>query len=545
MAIVLLSEAPVRLLRESDAVTRISRIALLARFERQLERPWIFFGLTALTVLMVAIDSTIVAVALPTLVHDLDTSLVLAAWTITAYALAQTVMLPLAGKLAEQFGQMRVFVACVATFTISSLLCAVAPNIYALIACRIVQAVGGGGLFPAATGLVAQKFPQTRSRMIGLFASIFPIGGILGPNLGGFIIEQFGWRQTFIINVPLGILVVGLLVRQALAQGPARQGGRRQIDFLGTALFGTSIAAFMISLTLLGNDPAFLYSPFFWLLLGGSVALLAAFVWQEKRAAEPIVDLRLVVRQPFLVVNIFGLLTGACFMGFFSFIPYYATVQYGMGPLESGAILTPRSLVMIVVSTTVSFSLARLGYRMPMLAGMVCVTAALLLLGLDLRGLRFGAWELDPLLPLLSIMALSGLGMGMLIPASNNAGLDLLPRRAAVISGLRGLFNNTGGVIGTAAIVLWLALSPDKAAGMQLVFTALGLMMLASIPLVLLIPDKATERKQAALRAEIARSENEVAAARVSAEASARPAQDSPAPDAPTTPAPARERQLP
>ncbi|HZO26603.1 MAG TPA: MFS transporter [Chloroflexota bacterium] len=231
-------------------MVRIPSFLSMEQFERRLEQPWTFFGLTALTVLMVAIDSTIVAVALPTLVRDPDTTLVLAAWTITAYALAQTVMLPMAGQLAEQFGQMRVFVACVSLFTVGSLLCALAPNVYALIACRIVQAIGGGGLFPAATGLVAQKPPQTRSRMIGLIASIFPIGGILGPNLGGLVIEQFGWRQTFIINVPLGIIVVGLLARQALAQAPARQTTKRTIDVLGPALFAVSIASFMVALTL-------------------------------------------------------------------------------------------------------------------------------------------------------------------------------------------------------------------------------------------------------------------------------------------------------
>jgi MFS family permease len=228
--------------------------------------------MTALTILMAAIDSTVVAVALSTLMVDLDTNLVWAGWTITSYALTQTVMLPMAGKLAEQFGQMRVFVACVSLFTLGSLLCALAPNVYALIACRLLQAIGGGGLFPAATGLVAQKFPRTRSRMIGLISSIFPIGGILGPNLGGFVLEHFGWRR-------------------------------------------------------------------------------------------------------------------------------------------------------------------------PMLTGMICVTIALLLLGQNLSGLQIGSWQVDPLL---SIMALSGLGMGMLIPASNNAGLDLMPSRAAVIAGLRGLFNNTG-----------------------------------------------------------------------------------------------------
>jgi MFS family permease len=242
--------------------------------------------------------------------------------------------------------------------------------------------------------------------------------------------------------------------------------------------------------------------------------VLGLFVWQERRAADPILDLSLVVRQPFLVVNIFGLLTGACFMGFFSFIPYYATVQYGMGPLESGVILTPRSLTMIVVSTVTSFMLPRLGYRLPMLAGMACVTGALLLLGQNLGGLSLGPIELDPLVPLLCIMALSGLGMGLLIPASNNAGLDLLPRRAAVIAGLRGLFNSTGGVVGTAIIVLWLALSPDKADGLRTVFVTLGLLMLVSIPLVFLMPDRARERRDADARTDLERSEAELAAAR-------------------------------
>jgi MFS family permease len=253
-------------------------------------------------------------------------------------------------------------------------------------------------------------------------------------------------------------------------------------------------------------------------MIGGSAAVLALFVWQERRAPDPIIDLSLVVRQPFLVVNIFGILTGACFMGFFSFIPYYATVQYGMGPLESGAILTPRSLMMIVVSTTTSFLLARLGYRIPMLAGMVAITLALLLLGQGLGGFTIGTIEVDPVVPLLCIMALSGLGMGLLIPASNNAGLDLLPRRAAVIAGLRGLFNSTGGVLGTSIIVLWLALSPDKAVGLQGVFTVLGIMMLLTTPLVFLMPDGIRDRRraeaEAAARAEAERIEAERAALR-------------------------------
>src|SRR5205823_1777430 len=128
-----------------------------------------------LSLLMFSIDFTIVAVALRTIVDDLDTSLVLAGWTLTAFALTQTIVLPLIGKLGENFGQLRVFVVCVVLFIAGSLLCGLAPNIYVLIACRALQALGGGGFMPSATAIVAREFPETRSRMIGLFASIIPL----------------------------------------------------------------------------------------------------------------------------------------------------------------------------------------------------------------------------------------------------------------------------------------------------------------------------------------------------------------------------------
>ena len=479
-----------------------------------LDRRGAFFGLAALGILMSAIDGTIVAVALPTFIRDLDASLTWAGWTLTAYALTQTIMLPMAGKLAEQFGQLRVFLACIVLFTLGSLLCGLAPNVYFLVAFRVLQAIGGGGFYPVAVGIVAQQFPETRSRMIGLFASIFPMGAILGPNVGGLVIEQFGWREVFLINVPLGLLMIAVIAREARAEVPARQARRRTIDVLGTALFALTVVGLLSGLTLLGDDPSLVRSPFLWLLFAGSGVLLVLFVVQERRAPDPVVDLSLVTRPPFLVVNVFSILTGACFMGFFSFIPYFATVQYGMGPMESGAILTPRSLVMIAVSTGTSFLLYRIGYRLPMLAGIACVAGALLLLGQGIDGLALGPIQTGPVVPLLLMMALSGLGMGMLIPASNNAGLDLLPQRAAVVSGIRGLFNSTGGVIGTAIIVLWLELSPDKAAGLRTIFTVLGVMMIATAPLALLIPDAASERRLAAELKDSARTDGVVDATR-------------------------------
>src|SRR6476659_4253645 len=139
----------------------------------RLPRRWVFFATAGVALMMFSIDSTIVAVALPTMTADLQTSLAWIGWTLTAYALAQTVMMPLAGKLSEIYGRMRVFFACVVVFTVGSLLCALAPNVYALILCRVLQALGGGGLMPSAVGIVAKEFPETRARMVGLFMSIF------------------------------------------------------------------------------------------------------------------------------------------------------------------------------------------------------------------------------------------------------------------------------------------------------------------------------------------------------------------------------------
>jgi MFS family permease len=148
---------------------------------------------------MVSIDSTVVSVALPSMVEDLQTTLVWLGWTFTAYLLTQTAVMPLAGKLTESFGRLRVFLGCVLLFTLGSLLCGLAPNIELLIAFRVLQALGGGGILPAAAGLVAREFPENRTRMIGLFSSIFPTGGVVEPNLGGLIVEHWSWRDVFLI----------------------------------------------------------------------------------------------------------------------------------------------------------------------------------------------------------------------------------------------------------------------------------------------------------------------------------------------------------
>ncbi len=365
-------------------------------------RPYLFFALAAVSLLMFSIDSTVVSVALPNMQADLQTSLVWLGWTLTGYMLTQTAVMPLAGKLSESFGRMRLFLVCVFVFTLGSLLCGLAPNIYVLIACRVLQALGGGGFLPIAAGIVAHAFPENRNRMIGMFSSIFPLGGIIGPNLGGFIVEHWSWREVFLINVPIGIVVLIILWRQA---GPPEDANERRVDVPGALLFAAAITSLLAGLSLLGNDPRFIRSPAFWVLVVGSAALLVLFARQELRTPEPVLDLRLVFRHPFLAANAYNFIFGASVFGFFTFIPYYAVTQYGMTPAESGAILTPRSIAMTATSTIVSIYVLRRGYRWPMLAGMACIVGTMLLLSqgwneLTIGGLRRGDHRHSRCLPL-------------------------------------------------------------------------------------------------------------------------------------------------
>src|SRR5579884_4503511 len=133
-------------------------------------------------------------------------------------------------------------------------------------------------------------------------------------------------------------------------------------------------------MTLVGEDPSFLRGPAFWAMLVVGALLLAVFVWHEKRTDEPVVDPTLVARNPFLAVNAYNFFFGACAFGFFAFIPYYATVQFGMGPEQAGAVLTPRSLMMMATAALASFFIIRLGYRTPMVAGMLLISGMLVLL---------------------------------------------------------------------------------------------------------------------------------------------------------------------
>jgi EmrB/QacA subfamily drug resistance transporter len=447
---------------------------------------YLIFGSAGLGLLMYSIDSTVVAVAFPHLIQDLHTNVLWAGWTVSIYLVAVMSAMPLMGILSDNYGRKKVYLASLVLFTASSLACGFAPNIYSLVIFRFLQGIGGASFLPTAAGIVSDEFPENRESAIGLFTSIFPIGGIIGPNLGGWIVSQYSWRYIFYINLPIGIVLISLIT---VLLHDEKVSSKPDIDFAGAAFFFGAILFLMLSLNHLAEN--FSVFSFFLaaLLLGVSVFFLYLFSRQEKKASNPILDLTLLRSKPFFAANLFNMIIGAGVFGIFAFIPLYAVSVQKLTTLASGMILTPRSIGTISASVLTSFLLKRWGYRRPIVLGVILVSLSTILLGdqgfrlFRVLGIHMGATE-----SLLILIMVTGIGLGILFPASNNACIELMPEKVATITGLRGMFRSVGGVCGISLITIILHLSATPATGFRIVFIGFGLGLLLAIPLAFLMP---------------------------------------------------------
>jgi len=449
-------------------------------------RRYLIFGSAGLGLLMYSIDGTAVAVAFPNFIKDFGTNVLWAAWTISIYLVAVTSVMPLMGNLSDSYGRKRVFLISLILFTSSSLACGLAPDIYSLVAFRFLQGVGGASFLPTAAGIVSDQFPESRERAIGLFTSIFPIGGIVGPNLGGWIVSRYSWRYIFYINLPIGI---GLVVLIMILLTDSKVLARPHIDFAGASFFFGAILFLMLGLNFVAEEFAlssFLLAILLWVV---SSSFLYLFFRQEKKHSNPILDMALLRSKPFLAANLYNMMIGFGVFGIFPFIPLYATSIHKLSTLMSGMILTPRSVGVISASAVTSFLLRRWGYRWPMVLGLIIISLSTILLGgrglpfQNTPGTHLGVAEI-----LAVLMLFTGIGIGIALPASNNACIELMPERVATITGLRGMFRYVGGAFGISLITIILHLGSTPESGFRATFILFGLGLLFAIPLVFLMP---------------------------------------------------------
>ncbi|HXC79234.1 MAG TPA: MFS transporter [Candidatus Acidoferrum sp.] len=441
---------------------------------------WVIFAGTSVALTLSAIDGTVVATALPTLTRELSASVTWSAWTITAYSLGIITGLPIAGRLSDVLGRKRMFLAFISLFTVASLGCGLVGNIFVLIMLRFVQALGGAGLMPSTAGVLSDQFGSARDRPIGLMTSIFPLGAMVGPALGGLIVTYSSWRLIFFINVPLGIALILLLAR-LLPPDPPLGKGRLQIDLIGSGLMILAILSMMLGLNELGQVGTRSALP--WAVLGLAVVFGAAFVVRQETARHPILPPSLLKQRTFVIVNGLNIIYGAAALGIFSLLPLYAQVTFGMRPLEAGGLLTIRAGTMAIVSTvTALWLIQRFGYRRPMALGF-----CLLALGLIVLSIR--PTTLGPFLWLSVSCVICGIGIGLSGPPSNNAALQLMPSQVAAISGLRATFRQIGGILAISVSAEIISSSGQGAGVLPAVAAALALVTLAVTPAIIRVPE--------------------------------------------------------
>jgi len=401
----------------------------------------VFSGLL-LAMLLAALDQTIVATALPTIVGELG-GLEKLSWVVTSYLLAQTVVTPLYGKLGDLYGRKGVLQTAVVIFLVGSALCGLSHSMLQLIAFRVIQGLGGGGLMVTAMAVVGDIVPpRDRGRYQGIFGAVFGLASIAGPLLGGYFTTHWTWRWIFYINLPLGILAL-VVIAATLPSRADRQ--QHAIDYAGAVLLAIALSA-IILVTDLGGTTYPWTSP---VVLGtaavGLVALVL-FLVVEQRAAEPILPLHLFRNAAFSVTSVVALIVGFAMFGSITYLPLFFQVVKGASPTESGLEMLPMMGGMLTSSIVSGQLISRTGrYKIFPVVGTGVMTLSLFLLS----QLPVGA----SMARILATLLLLGLGMGLvmqvLVIAVQNA-VDY--RDLGVATSGNTLFRSVGGSVGTAVL---------------------------------------------------------------------------------------------
>jgi EmrB/QacA subfamily drug resistance transporter len=441
-------------------------------------RRYLVFAIVAIGLFLVAVDQTIVATALGVIGQDLHARVNWAGWTITVYALGQVIIMPVAGKISDQFGRRRVFLTAAGLFTVASLACGLAGNIYVLVALRAMQALGGGALVPAGTGIVADEFGPSRDRAVSFFTSVFPIGGVVGPVLGGVFVTYWSWRDVFLVNVPIGLL---LLTLGAVFIRDSRHVPRGPLDLPGIALLSVSLLLAMYGIAYLGGGA----SPASPLFLGSELLAVAGLTWFVRHAVRspaPFISVRLLFGHGFGVMNLINFLHGVAALGIGATIPLFAMNRYHIDTLHAGTLLTARAIGILSFGSVSAWAIRRTGYRAPMIIGYLLISLGALLMWASPIGLSPYAW-------LATAAGIAGVGMGIAVPSANNASMHLAPDQAAGIAGLRGMFRQLGAISGVSITTAVVASSSNSGAAQAWVFFGFAVVLLLAAPAVLFVPE--------------------------------------------------------
>jgi EmrB/QacA subfamily drug resistance transporter len=410
-----------------------------------------------LTIFLAAIESTVVALAMPTIVASLG-GLRHYSWVFSGYLLTQTVTMPLWGRFSDLYGRRPVYLAGLTTFLVGSALSGAAQDMAQLIVFRMVQGLGAGSLMTLGYTIIGEIFGlERRARLQGYLSGVWGVASMVGPPLGGLLTDHLSWRSVFYMNLPFGAVAMALVATALGGAMPARR--RPVIDWRGVVCFTVGIVLVMLALVEAGRETAWSGAAVLAPLAAG-VATLAVFVAVERRAAEPIVPLGLFASRMLVAAVLTRSLAAMAMFGALAFVPLFVQAVTGASATRSGAVVAPFVLGWVALSATSARLVLRVGYRGVVMAGAACLTGAFLLLARWDSGLSMGGAMRDVLL--------AGVGMGLVIVPMLIAVQSAVPRsELGIATSVVQFFMSVGGAVGVS--VMGAVMSQRLAAGQPLV----------------------------------------------------------------------------
>ena len=326
-------------------------------------------------VFMMGMDTYIFSPALVTIVKYFNTSFKWVTLTITVYLLFSTAVMPLGGKLADIYGRKRIFVIGIIFFTIGSFLSSLSWDIFSLVMFRAIQAIGGGIILPSALSTMSSYAPKGKQgKTMGALMSAGVMATIIGPNIGGYIIEKFGWRYIFYINIPIGLLAILL----AMQFSETCSNSKHKIDIIGAIILGLSLATLLLGLLGLESLPFYSILVFPYFLV--TTILVLTFVFYESHISEPLLNLHLLSRKEILSLNIAKYLTFMAVSSTVMFVPTYTQLILHSRIQLSGTLLTPYTATIFVMSIVGGILIDKIGPKLIILVGLLIASLGFLLL---------------------------------------------------------------------------------------------------------------------------------------------------------------------